>query len=149
MYVYAPNQTVQTYPYTESMFRAARRAEGVSCRRLAEMDEAQRNSFDVYTVQPTAQPVADVVTEATPVWNVDHFEQAWTTRSYTAEEQAVIDDRAERDALRAEQALQNLVGMTGAEIDAWVDSNVTDMASAKTVLARLAKIIRILASGQL
>lgn len=84
MYVYAPNQTVQTYPYSESMFRAARRAEGVSCRRLADMTEEQRNSFDVYTVQPAAMPASpgSKIEEGDPAWNVDHFEQLWIVSAY-------------------------------------------------------------------
>lgn len=66
--------------------------------------------------------------------------------------QAEIDAQAEltaraamRGDLRADATLQFLRAHTPAEVAAWVNSNVTDLASAKMVLSKLAMICAYLA----
>jgi len=51
--------------------------------------------FGMYIVHETTKPVADVVTELTPTWDGQQYNQIWDYRSYTPEEkaQAVVDRR--------------------------------------------------------
>lgn len=46
--------------------------------------------------------------------------------------------------LRADNVISALDNMTPAQINAWIDTNVTDLASAKTVLKMLVKVAKYL-----
>ena len=50
-------------------------------------------------------------------------------------------ETTERATARAEARAEAILSMTSAEIDAWFDSNVTDLASARQALKRLAKLV--------
>jgi hypothetical protein len=67
----------------------------------------------------------------------------------TPAEQAALDELAARDAIRAElrldAAVQALRTRTPAQVDAWLDANVTDLSSARAVLKILARILALLA----
>jgi hypothetical protein len=68
-------------------------------------------------------------------------------------EQAARDELAARQAMRAalrtDSTIQFLRTHTPAECEAWVQSNVTDLASAKLVLRKLAMICAYLARERL
>jgi len=70
--------------------------------------------------------------------------------------QAELDAKAELDAqaairatLKADAAVQALRNRTPAECAAWIDANVTDIASARAVLKILARILALLARERL
>lgn len=70
--------------------------------------------------------------------------------------QAEIDAETERSAretvvgqLRADAAIQALRTRTPAQVDAWIDANVVDLASARTVLKIIARILALLARERL
>lgn len=70
--------------------------------------------------------------------------------------QAELDAAAEKDArdqivtnLRADNAIQALRTLTPAQVDNYIDTNVTDLASAKTVLKRIVRVIALLARERL
>jgi len=54
-----------------------------------------------------------------------------------------IDQVAETTVIK-NPAIKFLLTKTPAEIDAWIDSNVTDLSSAKDVLIKLTQIVSIL-----
>lgn len=56
---------------------------------------------------------------------------------------------AMRDSLRADSTIQFLRTHTPAECEAWVAANVTDLASAKLVLGKLAMVVAYLARERL
>jgi hypothetical protein len=59
---------------------------------------------------------------------------------------AQIADGANRAAARADALVTLLATKTPAQIDAYIVANVTDLASAKTVLRALAQVVGVLAS---
>lgn len=70
----------------------------------------------------------------------------------TAAEIAADAERATRMSIRAsikgDNFIQQLRTMTPADVDAYIQNNVTDLASAKVVLRKLAYVIAILAREQ-
>jgi len=71
----------------------------------------------------------------------------------TPTEQAALDEIAAQNGiiatLKADAAIQALRGRTPAQVDAWVESNVTTLAEARTVLKILARIVALLARQML
>ena len=67
----------------------------------------------------------------------------------TPAEQAALNELAARDAvvatLKADAAIQALRTRTPAQVDAWIDANVVDLASARAVLKILARVLALLA----
>jgi hypothetical protein len=67
----------------------------------------------------------------------------------TPAEQAALDEMAAREAiretLRLDTAIQALRTRTPAQVDSWIDTNVTDLPSARAVLKILARILALLA----
>ena len=55
------------------------------------------------------------------------------------------DDADDKAAVKADQTLRNFVTMRPAQIDNYINNNVTDLASAKMVLKLLAKIVLVIA----
>lgn len=62
--------------------------------------------------------------------------------------QAAQDAQDKADA-KADAQLKALLDMTPAQIDAWMASNVTTIAQARVVLARLAKAVAVIARREL
>jgi hypothetical protein len=54
-----------------------------------------------------------------------------------------------RNALRVDAAVQALRTRTPAQVDSWIDANVTDLASAREVLKILARVLALLARESL
>lgn len=55
-----------------------------------------------------------------------------------------VDRRARRTALRTDNVITALADATPAQVDAFIDANVTDLASARRVLKALAKAVSLL-----
>ena len=69
--------------------------------------------------------------------------QARAIRSALAEEQAI--ETAARQAARADAFVQTFINSTPAEVTAYIDSQVTDLASARNVLKKMALMLLLLA----
>jgi hypothetical protein len=61
----------------------------------------------------------------------------------------LISRRQMRDAMRADGTIAFIRTHTPAEVEAWVNTNVTDLASAKNVLSKVAMIVAYLARERL
>lgn len=82
MYILAPNQTQQTYPY--SVRQLHRDNPQVSFPKNPSNDLLVE--YNVYLVQPTDMPTGDVVTEVDPVLTDGQWVQTWSVREFTPEE---------------------------------------------------------------
>jgi hypothetical protein len=91
------------------------------------------------------------------VWNVDHWQQAWTITNWV---QARIDafnaaaaqstaDTSDLSTAKLNAAAVFLLSNTPATISAYVQTNVTTLAQAKNVLADLAVMVSILGKPML
>lgn len=92
MYILAPNQTVETYPYSIG----ALRKDNPQVSFPKNPPDELLASYNVYPVQATDRPTGDVVTEEIPVFNGTFWRQAWSVRDFTPEE--VADNLAARRA---------------------------------------------------
>lgn len=111
-------------------------------------DPALLVPYDVFVEVPTAEPVIDPATqkvvalppvETTPgIW-----EQQWGVEALTQEEQDRYTEDQRRDAaitaIKQDTEVKQLLQATPTAIDAYIDTNVTDLASAKEVIKRIAR----------
>jgi hypothetical protein len=58
------------------------------------------------------------------------------------------DEDQAKTAAKADAFVQQFVDMTPAQVAAWFDSNVTDLASARTALKRMALMLLLLAKRE-
>ena len=63
-------------------------------------------------------------------------------------DQLILDDATDDAATRADTAIQALVDARPAQIENWIENNVTDLASAKVVLTRIVKVLRLIARNE-
>lgn len=149
-YLKADNQTVLKYPYT--LRDAKRDYPNISFPSVMPGEDTLA-VFNVYPVEPTPKPTGDVVTEGTPELQSGLWVQTWNVRDYTqAELDAMAASEAEstaRESVIADNQVRALLKATPAQIDAYVDANVTSLASAKVALATLARAVSILAQDLL
>jgi len=113
---------------------------------------AKLREWDVYLVNQTAKPAYDLtknIVEGTPVFVNDVWLQMWVEEPATAEQiaqrQARAKTVAERDELKQDAWIDNFIGMSPAQVSTYIDKQVTDLASAKTVLNKLARMVLLLA----
>jgi hypothetical protein len=150
MYALVVNNSISEYPISRSAV----------VRRLAESNISvgagveNLEEYGYFQVTKTAQDAGDVVTEDTPVLVQGEWTQAWATRSYTVEEieQQAVENaltahaqelRDDQQATRTNPDVLALLNARPAQIDTYIDNNVTDMSSAKEVLKILAKAIAV------
>jgi hypothetical protein len=115
-------------------------------------DDAKLAEFDVYAVTPAAKPGHDPITqdvvEDTPEWIGSTLTQQWQVVAASAEEiaerAAVATTLAERTEIQGDGFVGTFIAMTPAAVEAYVEANVTDMASAKALLKKMAKMILLL-----
>ena len=74
-------------------------------------------------------------------------------RTYAREERKrliikLADEDAAKTAAKADAFVQQFVEMTPAEVAAWFDANVTDLASARTAMKRMALMLLLLAKRE-
>jgi len=125
---------------------------------------AQLGEFGIVTVTATAKPAfnpaTQVVDEVDPVDVGGVWTQQWAIRAatqdemnaYAAQQAAAAQaaaDSADRQAAKADSVISYLVTRTPAEISAKVDADVTNLASAKTYIAKLAVAVSVLARKEL
>lgn len=144
-YVYAPEGTVVEYPVL--IYRVRQLFPNISFPR--NIPESVLAEHGVFPVVSSDRPVGDVITEIDPVLVSDVWTQQWSARAYTPEEQAEADAAAQEEAaesaVKADNAVRALLKATPDQIDSYIDTNVTDLASAKQVIATLAKAVSVLA----
>ena len=156
MYVYAPNNTPAAYPFGQAAWKELNA--GVSVRRLEDMPVERLAEFDVFPVVSTASPApSDPITknvrEDWPSFDGTNWNQQWIEEDATPEqiaarqERAAVED-AKTDAV-ADTFVQQLVSNTPAQVDSWIDSNVTDINSAKALFKNMARMLRYFAKKEL
>lgn len=148
-YALITDGAVAQYPYTYAMFRAAHPdvsfPSDVSEERLAE--------FGIYTVAPSAKPPSNAITEnvveGTPTLAGAVWTQTWNVTAASAEEiakrQAKAADEAAKTAIKADNFVSNFINMTPAQVETYVQNNVTNLATAKDVIAKMGVMLLLLA----
>jgi len=91
--------------------------------------------MDTVQTEPTQQELSDALAQA-ETWRAE--EEAATTAHRTAYQQNLA-------ALKDNQQARQLLKATPEQIDSYIDTNVTNLASAKEVLKMLAKAVSVLA----
>lgn len=110
MYAKIINNEVTVYPFTINQLKQEN--PNTSFTNTIEMDHATLAEFNVYRVFPTQQPEFDVtmqkISESTPVFTNNQWQQAWVVVDLTDEEKQSLHDskaaevRAERNRLLIE-----------------------------------------------
>jgi len=151
VYALIKNGQVDTYPYSFAQLRKDN--PNVSYPR--DPDDTKLREFDVYLVNETAKPAYDMtknITEGTPQTINDVWLQMWEETPASAEEIAVRQARektkAERIEVKQDTFVGNFISMSPAEVNTYIDSNVTDLSSAKNVINKLALMVLLLARAE-
>ena len=114
--------------------------------------------LDLWNVKPVTQladppydPATQRLVQGTPVFNDPNWEVTQVVQALTQEE---VDDKQTESDLADDLALfssdpnvKALLGARSAQIENYIDNNVTDLASAKEILKILAKANAILAQA--
>ena len=146
MYALIKNGAVVKYPYSFAMLRKDN--PNVSYPHGYDIMKED----DVVSCQSTFKPDYDLtknITEGTPQTYAGVWLQMWEEVPASAEEIAARQVRekskAEHDEVKQDTFVNNFIGMSPAQVNAYIDSNVTDLASAKNVLNKLALMVLLLA----
>ena len=148
--VKAKDGDVLQYPYTVADFR--REHPNVSIPK--DPTAAQLAEFDLYKVGPGSRPPSDlaydVVEDAEPIEvTPNNWVRSWSTVPVSAEElarrQLTERTNTEQASVKADNFVQNFIKMTPAEVMTYVDNNVTDLPSAKSLLEKMAVMLLLLA----
>jgi hypothetical protein len=148
-YALITDGAVTTYPYAYAMFRAANRNVSFP----AEVTDERLAEFGIHAVVPTDPPSHDAinenVVETTPVLVGDVWTQAWEVVAANAEDIAdrrrTAADNAAKTAIKGDTFVATFIAMTPAEVSAYIETNVTSLATAKTVIEKLALMALLLA----
>lgn len=140
---------VVAYPYTISMLKADN--PGVSFPR--DPARIRIEDWSVVAVEAVAQPAPSSlsvnVVEDTPTFVNGAWRQAWTEVAVSADEISQrTQEAANADALastKADAFVQQFISMTPAEVVAYVETNVTNLATSKTLMKRMAVMLLMLA----
>lgn len=144
-YVRIENGSIVKYPYNRSDFEAEFRNVSLP----PEPTAGQLMLFGVYIVAETPMPAYDPqydVSEGAPVEvSPDVWSQTWTQTPVFAEElsKRLLEARYEGDrtATKADAFIDTFIAMTPQEVEDYIEVNVTNIASAKTVLKKMAKMM--------
>ena len=63
-------------------------------------------------------------------------------------QQKNLDDAVDDAQTKGDAAIQALIAKRPAEIDTWVDANITDLASARNLFKKIIKVIRLYAKKE-
>jgi hypothetical protein len=108
--------------------------------------------YDIYPLQETF-PIYDsatqVAAEGTPVLDAGVWKQSWTIRTKTTEELEVeakqLQEEQDRIAIKTDGLVQAFIDRTPAQINTYINSQVTDLASAREMLKLFGRILLIVA----
>jgi len=147
-YALIENGAVATYPYSYAAFRASNPDTSFP----REVSNEWLAGYGIYPVAPVARPANTLTTnfvEGTPVLVGDVWTQVWdevpASAEQIAERQTAADDVAAKDAIKADNFVTNFIAMTPAQVASYIQANVTDLASAKNVIGKLALMVLLLA----
>lgn len=149
------NGAVKTYPYSFSQLR--RDNPGISFSEDAATAMQQAADLGVVEVTEVTPPTVDETTEnvneGTPALVNGVWTQVWSVVNAPADviarRQEVIADNTAEVAVKADAWVKAYVAMTPAEAAAYVNANVTNLATAKDVIAKLAFMVNVLARRSL
>lgn len=116
---------------------------------------ASQGIFPVYSVARPApsDPITKNVIEATPTWVNNQLTQTWAeedaSAAQIAERQKYEADETDRAVAIADSFVSQFLAMTPAQLNTYVNNNVTNLASARSVIAKLALMVLILGRGEL
>lgn len=106
------------------------------------LDEAEKPAHDPSTQQVIA---------GDPVRSARGYRQTWAVVPLTGEQRAAQAKRSMRDsavrAVRADKEAAALLSATPEQVTDYINQNVNDLNSAKDVMARLARVVSVLAQG--
>ena len=148
-YALIKNGAVDKYPYTFAQLRK----DNPNVSYPKGYDITQED--DVVLVQDTAKPDYDLtknITEGTPQEYSGVWLQIWTEVPASAEEiaqrQAQEKTDVERQEVKQDNFVNNFISMSPTQVSTYVDNNVTDLASAKNVINKLALMVLLLARAE-
>jgi hypothetical protein len=99
--------------------------------------------------KPTYNAITENVVEGTPVLVGDVWTQVWSVVSASADEianrQAKAAAEAAKASVKADGFVGNFIAMTPAQVEAYVQTNVTNLATAKDVIAKMGIMLLLLA----
>lgn len=146
------NGSIVKYPYTLSMFKA-------DYPKVSPPNNMQAlTNWGVVVVAEVAQPapsdpMAFKVVEATPTNIGGTWTQTWTEVALTQAEidarQEAAEDAALLASAKADNFIQQFVQYDAAQVQNYIENNVTDFASAKAVIKKLALICLVLSKRTL
>ena len=107
----------------------------------------------IYPVTEVAQPPVDASTQKITGFTIEGSGSAWTqswiVETKTQEEQAAYqkdqDYVADRDALKVDAQVRQLLKARPRQLNNYIENNVTDLASAKTILKIYGRALAVLA----
>ena len=148
-YALIKDGAVDKYPYTFAMLRK----DNPNVSYPKGYDITQED--DVVLVQDTTKPDYDLtknITEGTPQEYAGIWLQIWTEVPASAEEiagrQAQEKTDVERLEVKQDNFVNNFISMSPTQVSTYVDNNVTDLASAKNVINKLALMVLLLARAE-
>ena len=140
MYIKLPD----TFPYPIGRFRADHRDTSFP----AELTDAHYAAFGVHKVRETQKPDYDEATQGldSKAEMIDgEWVQVWTVRDATDDEIAAYaqkkkaeEDATVRTSAKGDATIRFLISKTPAEIEAKINADVTSIATAKAIIAKLA-----------
>ena len=139
------NNAVVAYPYTLRMFKA----DNPNVSPPNDMSAASLAEYGVVQVAETprpdpSDPMTVRVVEATPTKVSGTWTQTWVEEPLSAEEiaerQAQADQKVVEDAAKADAFVQQFVRFDAQQVQDYVETNVTNLESAKYVIKKLALI---------
>jgi len=150
-YVLIINGAVEKYPYSFRGFKEDHPNISVRNDMSALVDYGVFPVVDVLEPDPV-NPMTHRVVEVDPVWIAPDWTQTWVEEELSAEEQAdrlaKEEMRMVKAAIKANPWIIAFSKMTVAEVEAFISGNVTNLASAKNVIEKLAIICLLLVKGQ-
>lgn len=143
------DNTIVTYPYTLAQLK--RDNPSVSFPR--DPSRIRIEDWSVVAVEEVARPapssISVNVVEGTPALVDGVWRQTWTEVPASADEIAQrTQDAADAAALastKADAFVRNFIAMTPAEVADYVETNVTNLATSKTLMKRMAVMLLLLA----
>lgn len=142
--------TVVKYPYTIGDFKKefpnVSLPPSPSTQQLAE--------FNLFRVTETVPPdpsdgITRTIIEVAPAFDGSVWVQTWGEEDASVDEQATrqaaADDVAAKAAIELDPFVATFIAMTPAEIETYIDANVTDLASARELFKKIGKMLLLLA----
>jgi hypothetical protein len=146
-YVYAPNGVPTTYPYSVEKMKSDN-PEVSFPDTIDEVTLAEYNVFPVTPVPAPDAPVTKNVLETSPELVNGEWKQKWAQvdapPELVAERQKRVAQEGEVNAAQLDNWVSALMNMTPAQVEQFIQTNVTDLSSARNMLSKLAFCVRVL-----